>query len=69
MATDRVGAAAAAMRQAAAAFDAAYRAGADESTLAPLRAVHQSMRAAWFRARAAAGDPQAAIMVAIGAAD
>jgi hypothetical protein len=66
---DTVKLAAAAMHAAAQAFDSAYRAGADRATLAPLRAAHNKARGEWLRARAAAGDGQAAIMVAIGAAD
>lgn len=61
--------AAADMQAAALAFDSAYHAGADRGTLAELRAAHSRARGAWLRARAAAGDPQAAVMVAIGAAD
>ena len=61
--------AAADMQAAARAFDRAYHAGADRGTLAGLRAAHNRARGAWLRARAAAGDAQAAVMVAIGAAD
>lgn len=61
--------AAAEMLAAARAFDRAYLAGADRGTLAGLRAAHNRARGVWLRARAAAGDPQAAVMVAMGAAD
>jgi hypothetical protein len=61
--------AAADMLAAARAFDRAYYAGADRGTLAGLRADHNRARGAWLRARAAAGDSQAAVMVAMGAAD
>lgn len=61
--------AAADMQAAARTFDRAYHAGADRGTLAELRAAHNRARGVWLRARAAAGDAQAAVMVAIGAAD
>jgi len=57
------------MLAAARTFDRAYHAGADRGTLAELRAAHNRARGVWLRARAAAGDAQAAVMVAIGAAD
>ena len=56
------------MRAACDAFDRAYRAGADKDTLARLRRAHQDARTEWYRARAAAGDTHAAVMLAIGAA-
>jgi len=58
----------AAMNAACDAANSARRAGADAATLAALRAAHSDARSAWFRARAVAGDTQAAAMVAIGAA-
>lgn len=66
---DAVELAAAAMKEAAQVFDRAYLAGADRATLAPLRAAHNKARGEWLRARAAAGDTQAAVLVAMGAAD
>jgi hypothetical protein len=60
--------AAAEMQAAARTFDRAYHAGADRGTLAVLRAAHNRARGEWLRARAAAGDTQAAVLVAFGAA-
>jgi hypothetical protein len=56
------------MQAAARTFDRAYHAGADRGTLAVLRAAHNRARGEWLRARAAAGDTQAAVLVAFGAA-
>jgi hypothetical protein len=64
--TPEVDKAAADMLAAAQAFDTAYRAGADAATLAPLRAAHNQARSVWHRARAAAGDTQSAVVVAMG---
>ena len=50
------------------AFDVAYRAGADSDTLRVLRDAHTVARAAYIRARAAAGDMQSILEVVIGAA-
>jgi hypothetical protein len=57
-----------AMQQACDAYNAARRAGADAATLNALGTVHYEARSAWYRVRAAAGDGQAAMLVAIGAA-
>lgn len=56
-----------AMETAANAFNIAYRANADKTTLSELRSAHQAARSAWLVARANAGDTVAAVQVAIGA--
>ena len=58
----------AAMIAACDAFNVAYRAGADRETLRALRETHARARAAFIRARAAAGDVQSMVEVIIGAA-
>lgn len=68
MNAETVNAAALVMKAAADAYNAAHNAGADEETLKTLRGAHSVARCQWTRARAAAGDVEARVLVVIGAA-